>query len=32
MNPYKRMAFLITFGELEGRKFDWHSMSWLEEK
>lgn len=32
MSPARRLAFLVNFGELDGGKFDWHSMTMRRDK
>lgn len=32
MDDGLRLAFAITFGELDGGKFDFESKTWLEQK
>ena len=29
MSAARRLAFIVTIGEIEGRKFDWKKMEWF---
>jgi hypothetical protein len=30
LSSCERLAFIVAFGKLDGRVFDWNSRSWIE--